>query len=402
MSFSKTTLGVTTVVIIVALLAGGVYVRLRPDPAEEEEAAPSTDATQLEVPEASLASFARRAQPVTGARVLRDTLWIKIAAAGEAAAFRRATLSARVSGQVRDVRVRENDPVGSDALLIQIDTTEYALALARASSNLTRAQADYEQIVLFDDEIADARVRAERARVARARSGLEEAMVGVREAELALSWTRINAPFSGRVADLRVVPGQYVTQGDELVTVVELDPIKVEVQVLEAEIGLLEQGRLANMTLAAFPDETFTGRVETINPVVDPQTRTARVTVVLPNPEGRIKPGMYARVSLDAQHFTDRVLVPRSAVLERDRRTMLFVFNEEEGDIGRTEWRYVTTGLENDQLVEIVENPETSMVDPGEIVLVDGHHFLGHDAAIQLAEGDLPVAERETSAEPGR
>ena len=207
MSFSKTTLGVTTVVIIVALLAGGVYVRLRPDPAEEEEAAPSTDATQLEVPEASLASFARRAQPVTGARVLRDTLWIKIAAAGEAAAFRRATLSARVSGQVRDVRVRENDPVGSDALLIQIDTTEYALALARASSNLTRAQADYEQIVLFDDEIADARVRAERARVARARSGLEEAMVGVREAELALSWTRINAPSAGGLRICGSYPG---------------------------------------------------------------------------------------------------------------------------------------------------------------------------------------------------
>ena len=400
MSFSKTTLGVTTVVIIAVLLGGGIYLRLRPAPDGEEAATPA-EAISLEVPEASLESFARRAQPVTGASVLRDTLWIRITASGRAAAFRRATLLARVAGQVRDVGVRENDPVDSDDFLIQIDTTEYALALARANSSLTEAQADYEQIVLFDDEIVDPQVRAERARVARSRSGLDQATVGVREAELELSWTRIGAPFAGRVADLRVVPGQFVAQTDELVTIVELDPIKVEVQVLEGEIGLLQEGRRATMTLAAFPGETFAGRVETINPVIDLETRSARVTVLLPNPGGRIKPGMYASVSLDAQHFTERILVPRSAVLERDRRTMLFVFNEEEGEVGRTEWRYVTTGLENDQLVEIVENPETSMVNPGEIVLVDGHHFLGHDAAIQLAEGDMPVG-AEPSAGSGR
>ena len=390
MSFSKTTLGAATVVIIAVLLGGGIYLRLRPAPAEEE-AQPAAEAPALEVPEASLASFARRAQPVAGARVLRDTLWIRITASGRAAAFRRATLLARVAGQLQGVAVRENDPVDSDAFLIQIDTTEYALALARANSTLTGAQADYEQIVLFDDEIADAEVRAERARVARSRSGLDEATVGVREAELKLSWTRISAPFAGRVAELRVVPGQFVAQNDELVTVVELDPIKVEAQVLEGEIGLLEEGRRATMTFAAFPGETFTGRVETINPVIDLETRSARVTVLLPNPGGRIKPGMYASISLDAQHFTERILVPRSAVLERDRRTMLFAFNEEEGEIGRTEWRYVTTGLENNQVVEIVENPETSLVSAGEIVLVDGHHFLGHDAAVQLTEGDMPT-----------
>ena len=400
MSFSKTTLRVTTAVIIAVLLGGGTYLRLRPTPEEEDAAAPA-EATALEVREASLESFARRASPVRGARVLRDTLWIRIAASARAAAFRQATLSARVAGQVRDVMVRENDPVDADAFLIQIDTTEYALALARATSSLTGAQAEYEQIVLFDDEIADPQVRAERARVARSRSGLNEATVNVRQAELELSWTRIGAPFAGRIADLLVVAGQLVAQNDELVTIVELDPIKVEAQVLEGEIGLLDEGRRATMTFAAFPGETFTGTVETINPVIDVETRAARVTVLLSNPGGRIKPGMYANVSLDAQHFTDRILVPRSAVLERDRRTMLFVFDEEEAEIGRAEWRYVTTGLENDRVVEIVENPETSMVDPGEIVLVDGHHFLGHDAAVQLAEEDI-AAGAGASAGSGR
>jgi RND family efflux transporter MFP subunit len=179
-----------------------------------------------------------------------------------------------------------------------------------------------------------------------------------------------------------VVAGQQAGPGTELLTVVDLDPIKVEVQVLEAEIGYLSEGRRATVSFAAFPGENFSGRIATINPVVDPDTRTARVTVLLSNPRGRIKPGMYARVSLDANFFPDRILVPRTAILEKDRRTMLFVFED-----GRAKWRYVTTGLENDTQVEIVPNEETSMVEPGEIVLVDNHYYIIHDAPVTLVEG---------------
>ena len=123
--------------------------------------------------------------------------------------------------------------------------------------------------------------------------------------------------------------------------------------------------------------------VETINPVVEQGTRTARVTVRVPNPNGRILPGMYARVSIEAREFPDRLMVPRSAILERDRRNMLFVF-EANGQNGLAKWRYVTTGLMNDSLVEIVDNPETDTVQPGEIVLTDGHYTLIHDAVVTL------------------
>jgi len=92
-----------------------------------------------------------------------------------------------------------------------------------------------------------------------------------------------------------------------------------------------------------------------------------------------------ARVSLEARTFANRILVPRTAILERDRRTMLFVY---EGDqtSGLAKWRYVTTGLQNDSLVEIVENPETEMVRPGEMVLTDGHYTLIHDARVRLVQ----------------
>jgi membrane fusion protein, multidrug efflux system len=321
--------------------------------------------------------------PVEAAPVVRDTLVISVAAAAQAAAEREAKLLAQVAGRIVAVHVRENDPVAGDRLLIEIDTTEYALDLARAQANLAQAQAAFRDLTLFDDQITDQAVRTERQRVARAKSGLAQAEVSVRESEFNLARTGVRAPFPGRVASLKVVPGQTVRVGDELASVVDLDPIRLEVQVLESEVGLLDAGRRAVASFAAFPGEEFTGRIATINPIVDQDTRTAKVTVNIPNPGGRILPGMYARVALEARKFPDRILVPRAAVLERDRRTMLFVF-EGEGTTGLAKWRYVTTGLANDSLVEIIPNPETEMVKPGELVLVDGHYTLIHDARVRI------------------
>ena len=321
--------------------------------------------------------------PVEAAAVVRDTLVISVSAAAQAAAEREAKLLAQVEGRIVAVHARENDALAGGRLLLEIDTTEYALGLARAKASYARAQASFRELVLFDDQLTDTVVRSERERVARAKSGLDEAEVAVWEAELRLSRTRVHAPFGGRVASLRVVPGQNVRVGDELATIVDLDPIRVEVQVLESEVGLLTAGRRARAVFAAFPGEEFVGRVETINPQVDRDTRTAKVTVTVPNPGGRILPGMYARVALEARKFPDRILVPRAAVLERDRRTMLFAF-EGEGNTGLAKWRYVTTGLANDSLVEILRNPDTEMVEPGERVLVDGHYTLIHDARVRI------------------
>jgi len=335
-------------------------------------------------------------QPVNGATVVRDTLWIRVNASGQAEAYRRATLNAQVEGTITRLSVRENQRVGASTTLLQIDTTEYALGVAQAQADLLSAEADYRQIVLFDDEITDPQVRAERERIARSRSQLDQRQVALRQAELRLARTRVAAPFGGRVADVMMVAGQYATVGTALMTVVDLDPIKVEVQVLEAELGFLAEGRRADVSFAAYPGERFSGRIETINPVVDPESRTGRVTVLLANPDHRIKPGMYAEVSLDAEALPDRLLVPRSAILERGegrRRTMLFVY-EEDGSRGLAKWRYVTTGRENELYVEIVPGGE-GIVEPGEVVLVDGHHYLAHDTPVRIvddvgAEGGRP------------
>lgn len=400
MDFSRRTLSLVTILLLLGVLAGGVWWRLGGKGDDDAPAGGSSDsgAATAGLPEGSgTDEFSTSVpQPVSGAEVVRDTLWIRVTASGQAEAYRRADLAAQVEGVVTSVGVRESQAVAPGALLLQIDTTEYALQLAQARADLLAAEAEYRQLVLFDDEIADAAVRTERERIARSRSGLEQKQVALRQAELRLARSHVTAPFDGLVADLKVVEGQHLAQGAEILTVVDLDPIKVEVQVLEAELGFLSAGRRAEVRFAAYPGEVFTGTVETINPVVDPDSRTGRVTVLLANRDRRVKPGMYAEVSLDAEALPDRILVPRSAILERGegrRRTMLFVYEGDERQ-GLAKWRYVTTGRENAQYVEILPGGE-GIVEPGETVLVDGHVYLAHDTPVRLvanvaAEGGRP------------
>jgi RND family efflux transporter MFP subunit len=378
----KRLLGPSAAVAILLLLASGVYLRIRGSSnADAEDAAPSSG----ERPEVSATATFRTdvAIPVTGAAVVRDTLVISVTAAGEAAAWRESRLLAQVEGPVARIPVRENNGVGRGGLLVALDTTDLALTVAEARAGLAQAEANYREITLFDDQIEDPAVRAEREGVARAKSGLDQARVTLRRRELDLERSRVVAPFAGRVASIMVTEGHRVRQGDELMTIVDIDPIKVEVQVLESEIGYLAEGRLAQVTFAAFPGEMFLGRIATINPVVERESRTARVTVTIPNTDRRVLPGMYARVSLEARRFPGRILVPKAAVLERDRRTMLFVF-EGAAEGGLAKWNYVTTGLENDSLVEILDDPETTMLEPGQVVLIDGHYTLIHDARVRL------------------
>jgi membrane fusion protein (multidrug efflux system) len=372
-----------TGVLFVVLLSVGIYGRIRATgEAEGESAGGDTGPTPASAASAFTTDIAI---PVEGVAARRGTLVLSVSAAGQAAAWRQAVVTAQVNGRVAAVPARENGAVGESSPLVVLDPVEYQLAVDEAEARLRTAQAQFEELTLLNEEIADPATRAERERFARARSGLDEAGVGLRRAQLDLARTRLGAPFAGRAASIEVVPGEWVRTGDELMTVLDLDPIRVEVQVLESEVGLLGAGGRASVSFAAFPDEAFAGRVETINPMVEPGTRTARVTVLVPNPQGRILPGMYARVSLDARRYADRILVPRSAVLERDRRSMLFVYQGDDRG-GLAKWRYVTTGLANDSLVEIVPGDGTELVEPGETVLTDGHYTLIHDARVRVVE----------------
>ncbi len=389
MARSRSILGMLTVLILVGAASWGIWARLNPSEESEEEEAPERSAAADSVVQSVREQFNTEIPvPVEGAETLEDTLRISVTAKGRAEPIREAQLKARASGVVSRVYVQENQTVRAGQRLVQIDTTEYALALAAAAADLSKAQADYQVRVLGDEQLADTALRNERARLARAYTGLDNAEVAYQRAAKDLAETTVRAPFEGRLADLEVVRGQYLGEGEEVVTVIDLDPIKVSVAVLGTEVVYLAEGHAATVEFTAFPGQPFTGRIETINPIVDATTKTARVTVHIDNPEGRIFSGMYAEADLEAQKFPDRIMVPRTAILEAtDGRPYCFVVED-----GRAKWHYVIPGMNNDLLVELL--PSTEYPDrpqAGEIVLTDGHQFLTHDAAVNVVE-DLAVA----------
>ena len=390
MARSRSVLGMLTVLILVGAGGWGIWWRLKPPPEEdgEEQTSERSAAADSVVQSVQDAFNTEVPVPVQGAETLHDTLRISVTAKGRAEAIREAQLKVRKSGIVARVLVRENQTVRAGQRLVQIDTTEYAFELAAKEAALHKAQADYQVRLLGDEQLADTAVRNERARLARAYTGLNDAEVAHRRAVRDLEETAVRAPFEGRIADLEVVAGQYVSEGEEVLTVIDMDPIKVSVAVLGTEVVYLDEGRTAEVEFTPFPGRPFMGRIETINPVVDPTTNTARVTVHIANPDGRIFPGMYAEADLEAQKFPDRILVPRTAILEAtDGRPYCFVVED-----GRAKWHYVVPGLENDLQVELLPSQEyPDRPQAGEIVLVDGHQFLTHDAAVNVVE-DLAVA----------
>lgn len=389
MKSSKHIVIAVAVVLLLTVAGAGIYRRVTAAKAADDPAGSSAARSDLpDVASASSRFDADAPVPVEGAEVLQGEMVMNVSANGEAASRRSTIVRAQVGGQIQSIRVRENSAVGAAQVLVTIDPTEFELSLAEAQAGYRQAMASFREMTLGDDQnIKDEAIRRERREAARDRAQVESREVAVKRAELNLERTSVKAPFGGRVANLKVVPGQFVTAGEELLTVQEMDPIRVEVQVLEGQITDIAPGRRAQVSFTAFPGTTFNGTVETINPIVS-ESRHARVTVAVPNPQGRILPGMSARVTLGGERLDDRIMVPKAAVLERDQgRTLVFIFKPDSAgsDVGRAEWRYVTRGRENDDYYELVPG-EYEPLKPGEIVLTAGHYSLSHDKVVRLVE----------------
>lgn len=380
------------VVLLGGALLAGVLLRLQGTGEEEAGDGPATsaeDSVEREIEsEAAASAFSTEvAVPVQAARVRRDTFMLWVKAEGTAEARRRATLRAEVGGPVREVPVEEGERVREGRLVARIDSSSYVLDLETARAEYEKARAEFRTMTLGGAELElDEEEREERRRQARIRSGLTQAEVDLERARYELDKTRIEAPFPGRVANLTVSEGARLDARDSVAAILDLSQVEVDVDVLETRITHLEEGRRARVRFTALPDESFPGRVVSINPLVDPESETVRVTVRLANPEARVLPGMHASVEVAGRRYADRVFVPRDAIVERDRREVVFTVSPSDSasGTGRAQWKYVTTGLENEQFVEIVPDEETEMLEPGELVLVEGHTTLTHDARVRV------------------
>lgn len=359
--------------------------------------------------------------PVTAAEAVRGDLVMKITATGTAEAVRLLKVAAEVGGKVEQIAVAEGQKVEAGQLLIALDDTELALRRDQAEEAMINRVMRFanDQLIVPGDEDSVAGRRTESGESAasflqrmisqegyqtiREQPNLEQRLksitredlfsaqaeftaqrVGLEMAELNLRRARITAPFAGQVAGIESVGGasggswpvvgQQVSPGTDLLLLVDADPIRLRVEVIESEIGRVHVGRRAEVTFTAYPEETFYGTIETISPVVDKERKSLSVTVSLSNADGRLKPGMFAQVTLDTEIFKDRLLVPASAVLLRNQRPLVFIIRD-----GRAQWQYIEKGRENADWVEVLAGASA-----GDVVVTGGHFTLAHDTPVSV------------------
>ena len=184
----------------------------------------------------------------------------------------------------------------------------------------------------------------------------------------------LHAPVSGIVMKKDVFQGQAVMPGDNLYMIADLSEIWVEAELFEADVALVEEGMPAAIEVAAYPGRTFEGRVEYVYPTLQERTRSMKARIALPNPGGRLKPGMYATVRLE-KSLGEALAVPRSAVLMTGQKPVAFV----DMGGGRLMPHEVTLGMSADDYVEVLDG-----LQPGQRVVTSAQFLL--DSESNLAE----------------
>jgi len=192
----------------------------------------------------------------------------------------------------------------------------------------------------------------------------------------------VRSPASGIVLEKSAVTGARALAGETLFRIADLSQVWIIAEVYEQDIGLLQPGQTVRATLDAYPGRSFHGKVGFIHPTLNPSTRTVRVRVELPNPDGLLKPMMYTQLEICAQAHR-ALAVPRSAVLDSGRRTLVLV---ERGE-GRYEPRPVKLGLRGEETIEILEGLHEQ-----EHVVVNANFLIDAESNLKAAVGSFGSA----------
>ena len=304
------------------------------------------------------------------------------------------TVSSLVEGTVEKLFVDLGDGVRTGQVIAELDTRELELAvhqqqaalqqeLARlgladanasvdeaTTSQVRQAEATFEEARLRLDrtkklaeqgvlakqqldeqqaryDVAEAAVRSSRETVQNIRATIAARKASLTLAEKKLADARVTAPISGFIKDRLVSEGQFLKSNSPVVNIVQNSPLKLRVDVPESAVAFVRAGRPVQFHVDAFPDRTFEGR---ISPSVDQQARTLKIEAMADNPAGVLKPGFFARVTIQTDR-KDRVLVvPSAALFNFSGLEKLFVIEN-----GKVAERIVRSGTRLDDQVEIVE-----------------------------------------------
>jgi membrane fusion protein, multidrug efflux system len=302
-------------------------------------------------------------ETISATEVKEETWESLLPAIGSVTAVQGVELRAELAGTVREIAFTSGGTATKGQVLVRLDTSteEAQLRAAKAQAELARLNLERARDLKAQGVIAQADFDASEA-------AAHQTVGQVDAIEAVINKKIVRAPFTGRLGIRSVNLGQFVHDGDAIVSLHSLDPVYVDFNVTEQQLAQAQRAMAVRVTTDATPDRTFAGKVTALNPEVDASTRNIKIQATVANPGGELRPGMFARVVLVLPEARPILVIPSTAVLHAPYGDSVFVVadvkDEKSGKtvkqvqmttvrLGETRGDFVavTTGLKAGQLI---------------------------------------------------
>jgi cobalt-zinc-cadmium efflux system membrane fusion protein len=325
---------------------------------------------------------------IKSVRVQRGSMDLELTLNGEVAFDKNhlTHITPRVSGVVQDIQKTVGDRVDVGDVLVVLRSQELATAksdylaaqqrLRLARKNFARLESLWKDKIAAEQEyldaqqaLAEARIVFQTAEQALYTLGLSRRQVqALPEADPALlSRYEVQAPFTGTLVEQQVARGEQVQSDTELFVLTPIETMWVMASVYEEEVARVAPGQTGRVTVQAYPDRQFPGRVTWIADAMDERTRTLQIRLQVPNAQRLLKAGMFATVTLVVGERQDVLTIPANALQTEPNSTYVFA----EVDPGRYERRPVVVGMRSEQAIEIKDG-----IRAGDRIVTDGAFIL--------------------------
>jgi membrane fusion protein (multidrug efflux system) len=331
-------------------------------------------------------SFVPPPETVTSAKVEAEQWQAARPAIGTLVAVRGVTLAAELSGVVREIGFESGTSVKQGAALVKLDTSTEEAQLAAAVADASLAKINLE------------RARALRQGGANTQADLDAAEARAKQTEATVASLRttiakktVRAPFDGRISIRQVELGQYLSPGSPIASLQSVTPIHADFWLPQQAIADLKLGQRVRVGTDTFTNARWDGEITTINPEVDVATRNVRVRATLPNPDGRLRPGMFVNVEVLSSQKRQVLTVPLTSVMFAPYGDTVFVIDEKKDPSGNTtlvaRQAFVRLGERKGDYVAV-----DSGLDAGQVVVSNGAFKLRNGTAVRVNNALAPEA----------